>query len=225
MQCMAGGEGGSRPHKPETRVAPAGEEPERGCKEPPAPPPHSESSSGCGMEGQCSGSTSRPCVQSVHIFLQGLQAGIYFGHVCCLVVGAVLFHRDPAPRIGQASLMAAAFHRGGLLRVGPAPGGGAGRLPAAANADRRECSGTSGRSLGHLPPRPPRWFQGSRLHHPTSLQKTVSSLPRHLGGGGPFPAPKFYPLGRESEKSSNSLQEPADEQRLRKLSTRGGRRE
>lgn len=43
--------------------------------------------------------------------------------------------------------------------------------------------------------------------------------PRTLSGGGSFPQPKFYPLGRDSEKSSNSLQELADEQRLRKLST------
>lgn len=54
-----------------------------------AAPPHSESSSGWGMEGQYSLSRSRPCVQSVHIFLQGLQTSVYFGHVCRLVVGAV----------------------------------------------------------------------------------------------------------------------------------------
>lgn len=34
----------------------------------------------------------------------------------------------------------------------------------------------------------------------------------------------FYPLESDSEKSSKSLQELADEQRLRKLSTRGRRR-
>lgn len=43
--------------------------------------------------------------------------------------------------------------------------------------------------------------------------------PRKPCAGDPFPQPKFYPLGRDSEKSSNSLQELADEQRLRKLST------
>lgn len=30
------------------------------------------------------------------------------------------FDRDPAPRIGQASLMAASFQRGGLLLLGEA---------------------------------------------------------------------------------------------------------
>lgn len=110
-------------------------------------------------------------------------------------------------------------------RVAPTPGCGAGRLPSAANADRKEYSGTSLRSRGHLPPRPPWWLPGSRLHYPVSLQKTVSSLPRYPFRGGPVPRPKFYPLGRDSEKSSNSLQELAEEQRLRKLSTRGGKRE
>lgn len=64
----------------------------------------------------------------------------------------------------------------------------------------------------------------SKLHHSICLQQTVPSLPRRLCVGGPFRRPKFYPLGRDSEKSSNSLQELADEQRLRKLSTRGRRR-
>lgn len=41
------------------------------------------------MEGLYSLWGSRPCVQSVHIFLQGLQARVYFGHVRRLVVGAV----------------------------------------------------------------------------------------------------------------------------------------
>ena len=82
----------------------------------------------------------------------------------------------------------------------------------------------NGKSLGHLPSRTLRRFQGSSLHHPISPQKSVLNLPRHPFGGGPFPQPKFYPLGRDSEKSSNSLQELADEQRLRKLSTRGRRR-
>lgn len=64
----------------------------------------------------------------------------------------------------------------------------------------------------------------SSLRHSISLQNIVSNLPRHTFSGGPFPQPKFYPLGRDPEKSSNSLQELADEQRLRKLSTRGRRR-
>lgn len=81
---------------------------------------------------------SRPRVQSVHVFLQGLQTGVYFSHVGLLVVGAVLFDGDPAPRISQASLMAAMFHRSELLqRVRPTPACGAGRLPAVAvNASR-----------------------------------------------------------------------------------------
>lgn len=107
-------------------------------------------------------------------------------------------------------------------RVGPTPGCGAGGLPTTSPADRKEYSRSSRWSLGHLPPRPSWRFQGSSLHHPVSLQKTVSGLPRHPSGTSPFPGPKFYPLGRDSEKSSNSLQELADEQRLRKLSTRGG---
>lgn len=70
-----------------------------------------------------------------------------------------------------------------------------------------------------LLPHPPLWFQSPGLHT-ISQPKPVSSLPdTHLGW--PFRCP-FYPLERDSEKSSNSLQELADEQRLRKLSTRGG---
>ena len=53
------------------------------------PRPHAESSGGWGWRSS-QHPRSRPHVQSVHVFLQGLQAGIYFGHVSRLVVRAVL---------------------------------------------------------------------------------------------------------------------------------------
>lgn len=92
--------------------------------------------------------------------------------------------------------------------------GGFPRRPALGEGGIRDHWG----SLG--PPTPPSVV--SRLQHPVSPQKTVSSLRRHpLEAVGP--QPEFYPLGSDSEKSSNSLQELADEPRLRTLSTRGRR--
>lgn len=112
-----------------------------------------------------------------------------------------------------------------LTFLGPPQVVGLGGFPWRRTLDRKRVFRNSARSLGHLPPSPPGWFQGSRPYHPISPQKPVSRHPKFPFGGGPFPGPKFYPLGRDSEKSSNSLQELADEQRLRKLSTRAGSRE
>ena len=107
-------------------------------------------------------------------------------------------------------------------RIGPAQGCGTGELPAVlARAKEGGIKDQWEQSLA--PPTSP--SSGvSKLHHSVCLQKTVPSHPGCLYVGGPFRQPKFYPLGRDSEKSSNSLQELADEQRLRKLSTRGRRR-
>lgn len=65
-----------------------------------------------------------------------------------------------------------------------------------------------------------RGFKSPSLNFPA---KDCCQSPQPPVWGCPFLQPKFYPLGRDSEKSSKSLQELADEQRLRKLSTRGRR--
>lgn len=97
-------------------------------------------------------------------------------------------------------------------RIGPTQGCGAGPLPTVA-ADARGRNGGRWEGSSATPTSPSPGFKAPSLHFPARL---FPVSPRRQS----FPPAQVYPLERDSEKSSNSLQELADEQRLRKLSTR-----